>query len=291
VHEHNRWYGAAEVLSATATRVDHAFPPPVPGHLQHDWDALAPCPALAVAASMPSFVWSDAVRRRSGDGNAVAVGAPWLYLLDRAPEAGLVVPTYRPAEEVAEERRRERMAELAGEVLDVAVVESRREGALWFPVHDLGGARLAGAVARDLRERHGAATVVLSEPDAHVPAIRAAYQREGHDVTSLGPRERDVGLTGPNVLERLRLLVDRSRCAGGNVPTTWLLHTAAAGVPTEVAGPTPATVPRPAHPRAVGAFLEALPDVDSALRFAHAEMGSDAVLAPDEIRALFEWQV
>lgn len=290
MHPHNRYLGQHEILSQYTGGVDNCFPPPVRGHLQHSWDAVTPCPDdLETAHGMISFVWSDRARRRlSGRGHQIAIGAPWLYLLRRDPAAGDAVPVFRTADEIADERRAQRLAELAGIDTESEVVEAlAARGTVWFPVHGLRGARLARDLAREIA-RTGPATVVLTDPDDHVESIRIAYESVGIPVRSAGPKTRGIGETGPGWLERLRAIVARHERVASNAVCTELLYGASAGLPVEIAGPPPTS--RDDEPSAALMELRSCLGDDAALHeFALAELGHDVLMPKADLTALLDW--
>lgn len=288
MHEHNRYLGQAEVLSQYIGGVDHAFPRPVPGHLQHGWHALSVCPAdVHPGPWMVSFVWSDIARRRLPGSRQVVIGAPWLYLLRRENVPAYAVPNYRPSNHMTEQRRLDRLAELEGLPRETASVDTMKGGTVWFPVHGLRGARCAVELASEIATGEAEpATVVLTDPDHHIDAIRDAYRSAGLRVLGVGTRTRDVGATGPGQLERLLELFVSHRRVASNALCTSLLFGATAGLSVTVQGPAPVV----ARPSAAGAELTHLLGDDAAVAdFAAAELGRDALLTQNDLRALFDW--
>lgn len=280
MHEHNRFHGQQEILARFVGGCDPVFPPPLPGHLQHEWDESEACSRPApFPAGFAHFVWSDRTRRRlaqRGQRRCVAIGAPWLYLMEFDRADGPVVPP--PAGATP--------GDLSFDTTAVA------GGTAWFPYHGLEGAHLAGMLSREIRAlTPGPVTVVLTRPDAHVASLREAYERLGMSVTTLPPRVRPAGWWGPGQLEVLREVFFRHKRVASNRLDTALLLGGAAGLTPFVDGPIPTG--RRTGTRTGEAFemLAGGQRLNSAMEYCLAELGEDSMLPAPVLRMLLGWGI
>lgn len=294
MHPHNRLDGANEILGAWAKvrslGVDPAFPGPIAGHLQHDPDAA--CPEALTGET--SFVWSETVRTRlppAARSRSVVIGSPWAYALE-LPTTGPAVPDYLTPEEQRQRARRDFERTRSGQKTDEEREVDEPRGAVIFPRHGIFGALLAHDIAAALKSgalgHLESVTVVLDAADAAVGAVRRTYERTGLAVTSLAPRLRPVGASGPNRLEQLRQLIRGTRLVASNVVHPWFLYAASAGVPVRIAGPAPSDV-TPTGPLA-NEVVTLLDDRTALEQLSTDVVGIPAVLAPEELQALFDWR-
>lgn len=277
MHDHNRYRGQQEILAQFVGEPDPVFPPPIPGHLQHEWDEFEVCPQPSVLpAGFVFFVWSDRARRRltrRGQRRLVAIGAPWLYLLERHVVDDWAVPP--PVE-----------ATPKGQPVENVLIP---DGAAWFPHHGLEGAHLAGMLAHEITVlTPGPVTVVLTAPDAHVGPLRYAYERLGMTVTTLPPRVRPAGWWGPGQLETLRAIVARHRWVASNVLDVALLLGGAAGLRPLVDGPVSAG-PGTGRTGRASEMLSGNQRLRAVREYCLTELGEDAMLSAAELRMLLDW--
>ena len=139
---------------------------------------------------------------------------------------------------------------------------------LYFPHHGLGGA----LAARDHARSHahlvndGGLTVALTHEQAAAGDTRAAYEDVGALVVDLGLVQDEVGpVTDCHLVRLLDLMRTHARVLTDR-PSAYSLFAHAAGIPVQAHAPTDLVV-------------------DATRR----ELGTDVLLAPQELRAIFDW--
>ncbi|UCN15919.1 hypothetical protein [Cellulomonas iranensis] len=261
----NHYYGHS---SALARYVGLPGPRHLPGLVQHGWTATSPLethfrdfPAVGAPGGRRGrslFVWSHTSRAwepRTARRRSVAIGAPWHYL------CATLGP--RPA----------------------------GSGTVILPVHGIATQPLLGdhaAVARAWAETEGPATVCLYHVEADDPRVVRAYADAGHRVVTLGRR------TDPAFLGRLHTLLTGAARVVSNRLSTPVVYAAAVGVDAVVSGDAMRLAgERPDDAAAVAArwpeFYERGSTLAERTSVARDETGADAVLTPDDLRALLGW--
>ncbi|MDN5915517.1 MAG: hypothetical protein L0I76_10495 [Pseudonocardia sp.] len=269
----NHYYGHSAVLAAYAglSRPRH-----VAGLLQHGWTATSP-----VAAHFADFpqvgrnprrrllVWSHRSRAWSPsdeDRPTTAVGAPVLYL--------------------------ERLLQARG------WRRSDRLGPVFVPFHGTRLVRVTGAhreLAAQVADVDGPSTVCLHSEDMTDPEITDAWAAAGHRLVTAGRRD------DPAFLLRIMHLAGNASRLSSNRLSTAVLYAAAGGTPAAVWGDpltfgaqseTALQALRDGWPEFHGA--ESRSDATSAedqaaTALARAELGGDALLEPDDLRAAMGW--
>lgn len=270
----NHYYGHSAVLAACAglSRPRH-----VAGLLQHGWTATSP-----VAAHFADFpqvgrdprrrrllVWSHRSRAWSPsdeDRPTTAVGAPILYL--------------------------ERLLQAQG------WRRSDRLGPVFVPFHGTRLVRVTGAhreLAAQVADVDGPSTVCLHSEDMTDPEITGAWAAAGHRLVTAGRRD------DPAFLLRIMHLAGNASRLSSNRLSTAVLYAAAVGTPAAVWG-DPLTFGAQSE-TALQALREGWPEFhgvesrsaattaedEAATALARAELGGDALLEPDALRAAMGW--
>ncbi|MFP5068826.1 hypothetical protein ACLFMI_04050 [Pseudonocardia nantongensis] len=279
----NHYYGHSAVLAAYAglSRPRH-----IAGLLQHGWTATSPVaahfadfPTVGAAAGgrRPSrrlLVWSHRSRAwdpAAEDRPTTAVGAPVLYL--------------------------ERLLHQQG------WARSDTLGPVFVPFHGTRLVRVTGAhadLARQVAKVDGPSTVCLHHEDLTDPEITSAWADAGHRLVTAGRRD------DPHFLLRIMHLAGNASRLSSNRLSTAVLYAAALGTPAAVWGD-------PLNFGAQGADALAMlrehwpefhttdpedgsrpgtgaADADAAATaLARAELGGDALLEPDALRAALGW--
>ena len=164
MHGLNSSYGHKAIL---ASYLEETHEHPIWGFMQHGWTPFDGWTARkGLPRRWPRFVWSPqaALRRPAwrSVGTYVTIGSPFAYLL-----------TY----------------------LDTNVRPEPGDGCIAFPVHSSENAVVRGThggYAEQLRDREGGPVdVCLYWLDLRDDSIRAAYERCGHRVVSVGTSRTD----------------------------------------------------------------------------------------------------
>ena len=266
MHHANLFYGHAHVMAAYCG-LDPDDPPRINGYLQHGWNVVDGLGAgTPYVSGRPIFVWSEQTRRRAwsmGRRYATVVGAPFLYLLEMAgPDDG-----------------------------------GPREGTIWYPFHGWEGQHIAGDHQRLIDEiletEDGPVTFCLYWHEYQDERVRRRYEKAGrvicHGYRGFRWHNTDTGFLR-NQLTELR----RHRRVASNRLSSAVLYGAAVGCESAVYGDpmhlagevrTIAERIRRQWPELHGKFPEPKAATESAL----AELGSDILASPAEVRATFGW--
>ncbi|HEU4424189.1 MAG TPA: hypothetical protein VFR67_16785 [Pilimelia sp.] len=270
MHHANHFYGHAHVM-ARYCGLDADKPPRMHGYLQHGWnigDGMAP--GMPYVTRSPLFLWSEQTRRRAwsvGRRNTVVVGAPWIYLLAMEPEAD-------PPPE--------------------------RAGTIFYPFHGWESQKVKGdhdELINLIKEvEPGPVTICLYWQEFHTPRIRRRYENAGFRVVCHGYRghwwqNTDVRFLY-NQLDELR----RHRRVASNRVSSALWYGILAGCEPAVYGDPMVLKGEDPTFGGVARIRRQWPelhgtDVDPAVarELAHAEMGTDYLATPNELRELFGW--
>lgn len=257
----NHYYGHGHVMAAFAglSRPRH-----IRGLVQHGWSPESPMtahfgdfarmdPDRYLVFSHSSRIWLDCPEDRD---RTRAIGAPWVYL-----------------------------TKMVGEV------RAADGGApLVFPHHGTRLIRLDAdheAYATAVADEYGPAVVCLHADDLSDPAIVRAWQSRGHSTVYAGDR-RD-----PRFLLRIAGLVSEASVVVSNRISTPLFYAASWGVPVRVEGPRFHQASGSVASDALEARWPELVDPSSGLedvrRIARAELGFEAALPPEGLRAALGW--
>jgi hypothetical protein len=268
VHHANHFYGHAHIM-ARYCGLDADNPPRMHGYMQHGWnigDGMAP--GMPYVTGSPLFLWSEQTRRRAwsvGRRNTVVTGAPWVYLLAMEPDP--------PPE---------------------------RAGTIFYPFHGWESQKVKGDHGEliDLIKEveTGPVTICLYWQEFHTTRIRRRYENAGFRVVCHGYRghwwqNTDVRFLY-NQLDELR----RHRRVASNRVSSALWYGILAGCEPAVYGdpmvlagedPTFGGVARIRRqwPELHGTHV----DPAVALELGHAELGTDYLASPSELRELFGW--
>lgn len=272
----NHYYGHS---GAFARYLGLDRPRHIRGLVQHGWTAVSPLethfrdfPEIGRPggrADRSLFVWSHDSRAwdpSEAERASVAIGAPWVYLA--AAEA--------------------RAADGATTVRDAGRPGT---GTVILPVHGITTQRLRGdhaRVARHWADTEGPATVCLYHVEAGDPQVVAAYRDAGHACVTLGER------TDGAFLSRLHRLLEGARRVVSNRLSTPLLYAAALGREVGVHGDAMELEGEDltARDRLRDIWPELHePGVATEVQrvVARAEIGWDALRAPDELAGLLGW--
>lgn len=275
----NHYYGHSAVLAAYAglSRPRH-----IAGLLQHGWTATSP-----VAAHFADFphvgadprqrrllVWSHGCRGWSPADetrSTTPVGAPVLYL--------------------------ERLLQAQG------WSRSDRLGPVFVPFHGTRLVRVTGAhadLARQVAKVDGPSTVCMHHEDLTDPEITSAWADAGHRLVTAGRRDN------PRFLLRIMHLIGNASRVSSNRLSTAVLYAAAIGTPAAVWG-DPLTFGAQSA-SAVDELRATWPEFHTAdpangqrpdtgaaeadaaaTALARRELGADALLEPDALRAALGW--
>jgi len=267
VHHANHFYGNAHVL-AEYCGLDPVSPPRIEGFLQHGWNVVDGLgTASTYVPGRPIFVWSDQVRRRAwrmGRRHAIAIGAPFLYLLAFTP------PPPGPA---------------------------TREGTIWYPFHGWERQQVLGDHGRLVDEimatEQGPVTFCLYWNEYHNDRVRAEYEKAGR-VVCHGYRGLHWLDTDTKFLHKQLAELRSHRRVASNRLSSAIFHGIAAGC-------RPAVYGDPMHlQKEDTATAERIrrqwpelhgkdPDPAAARESAMAELGDDYLASPAELRHLLGW--
>lgn len=269
MHLANTYYGHSDLLGAFAGR--SGCRPAIFGMLQHGWNAgtgFAPDdPPVYVRSRIPAFVWNErnlTCAQAAGYGNAVAIGAPFLYLVEMEVDLMGAGAAVRPS--------------------------------IAYPFHGWEQEAASGgthdAFAAELAEREpSGSTVCLYWLDYGDQQTRAAYKRRGLRVVCHGHRH------DPRFLRRqLRELRSHRRLVTNRISTA-LWYGAYLGMEVELYGPQmgfAASADEIADAYAAERLLwpelfEGPVPSDRAGRLGARELGADYVRHPAELRELLGW--
>jgi hypothetical protein len=268
VHHANHYYGHSHVL-ARYCGLDDTEPPRIQGYLQHGWnigDGMAPDHEFVPGA--PMFVWSEKVRRRAwslGRRQVYVVGAPWAYLTAMTPDPG-----------------------------------TKREGTIWYPFHGWEGQHVVGdhdgLIAEIRATEPGPVTVCLYWQEYRQPAVRRIYERAGFRVISHGYRGGWWKDLEPGFLHRQLAEQRRHARVASNRLSSAVFYGILAGCepavygdPMRLEGERSAFGGQARIEREWASLHGASVDLETARRTAVAELGADRLLAPAELRRLFQW--
>lgn len=246
----NAYYGNSIVLAAYSELEQPLFPPTIPGYVQPWLDAEVP--ARHSAARLPAFVWGSAARlRRHRQGLRN-------HLPIGAPWLYLLELEKRDA--IPQPPLRE----------DLRAPEPEAGRTLYFPHHGMAGDDAAAANARALTSvtSHGPVTVALTREQASSEPTRGAYEDAGANVVDLGLAVEEVGSVAPFYLERVLRLMRVHQNVRADQPNAFALFANAAGMKVEVPGLTESEL----------------------ARLTRTQLGTDCVVPPPELRALFDWR-
>ncbi len=272
MHHANHFYGHAHVL-ARYCGLDADDPPRIRGYLQHGWnigDGIAP--GTPYVGHSPVFVWSDQTRRRAqilGRPNAIAIGAPWVYLLEM-------------------ERDHDRVS------------APRGEGTLWYPFHGWEGQDLVGDHRRLIETiravEPGPVTVCLYWNEFHKRHTRRRYERAGFRVICHGYRGRWWDRTDPQFLLNQLAELRAHRRVASNRLSTAVFYGASVGCDIAVYGdPMVLRDEDTEHGgyarirRQWRAIHGEQVDATTAREVAASELGIELRASPVELRAVLGW--
>ncbi len=271
MHHANHFYGHSHVLARYA---GVAGTPRIWGYVQHGWNiwdgfAAGMTPDFP---AMPRFVWSETVRRRAwslGRRRVMAIGAPWLYLLQLEPTLG-------------------------------TVPEDQRRGTIWYPFHGWEGQEVLGShdtlIAQIRDVESGSVTVCLYWNDYDDPAIRSKYQKAGFRVISHGYRGLYHQGTETEFLYRQLAELRSHRRVASNRLSSAIFYGISVGCAAGVYG-EPMTLEqenevyggqpriRALWPQMHGEFIEPA----TAIETCRAELGMDYLIDPIEMSDVFRW--
>jgi len=266
MHGANGHYGHRAVLNRYA---GVAVGTPMPGLLQHGWnhDLGATWSDAWIPAPDPFYVWNGRNLghcRRAGISHAVPIGAPFLYLPPPPPRG--------PPPD--------------GSLLAVPIHGWEREKL------QQGFEAYADSLA-EIAAAFNSVTVSLAWFDHQDAAHRAAFERRGFRVVTVGPRDGN-----PDFLARQReLLIGHSHVTSNRVQTglfyalylglKGFLHGPPAGIEQRIdrSGELWAAWQEATFPQLVGVAAR-----DSDLRWLGArELGEEFIKSPDELRDLLWW--
>jgi hypothetical protein len=272
VHHANHFYGHAHVL-ARYCGLDFEDPPRMHGYLQHGWnigDGLAP--GTPYASSSPIFLWSEQTRRRAwslGRRNLFVTGSPWVYLLAMEREAG-------------------------------RLGEEERSGTIFYPFHGWERQEVKGDHRKLIdminEVEEGPVTICLYWQEYQTRRIRRVYEKAGFRIVCHGYRGHWWANTDINFLYNQLAELRRHKRVASNRVSSAVWYGILAGCEPAVYGdpmvlededPTFGGVARIRRqwPEMHGTHL----DLKVAGEMAHAELGSDFIAAPSELRELFGW--
>lgn len=268
MHHANHYYGHSHVL-ARWCGLDDTDPPRIAGYLQHGWnigDGLAPDHEFV--AGVPTFVWSERVRRRAwslGRRDVYVVGAPWAYLLAMEPEP--------PAP---------------------------RHGTIWYPFHGWEGQHVVGdhdgLIAEITDTEPGPVTVCLYWQEYRSPKVRRIYERAGFRVICHGYRggwwkDLDPGFLHRQLAEQRRhaRVASNRLCSAVFYGVLAGCEPAVYGDPMQLRGERSAFGGQARIVREWGDLHGPRVDPEIARAAAVAELGADRLLPPAELRRLFDW--
>jgi hypothetical protein len=268
VHHANHYYGHTAVL---ARYCGLSGSPRLHGYLQHGWnigDGMAADHEFV--AGTPLFLWSERTRRRAwslGRREGLVIGSPWAYLQRMVPE-----PAGRP-----------------------------REGTIWYPFHGWEGQHVLGDHGRLIDEiratEPGPVTVCLYWQEFRSARVRHRYERAGFRVICHGYRggrwrDLDPDFLGNQLAElrRHRRVASNRLCSAVFYGILAGCEPAVYGDPMVLANEDPRTGGQD-RVRRQWAHLHG-PAIDPAVArsSASAELGTDRLVSPAEMRNLFGWE-
>lgn len=270
----NSYYGHNAVL---ARYVGLSRPRPMLGYLLHGWHPWFPwMPDLeviraSVPRGLPVFAWSERdleALRGGGIDNAVAIGAPFLYLL-----------------------------RMRG-------VPPRPDGhsLITFPFHTITDAGFEDAwsdYAHYLESVDGfdRITVCLYHVDYDQPRIRSYFEDRGFATATAGSRD------DPSFLDRFYDLVARHTAVTSNRISTALIYGAALARSASLGGPVPAVTEQQTagHIADEGVLTERFQrehfspllaglDAGEAERFGRAQLGEESMRSEQELKRILGWR-
>ena len=267
MHHANHFYGHAHVL-AEYCGLDPEYPPLINGYVQHGWniaDGLGVGTPYAPGRTI--FVWSEQTRRRAwsmGRRHTAVVGAPFLYLMALSAEPDPV----------------------------------KRAGTIWYPFHGWEGQHVSGDHHRLIDEiratEPGAVTACLYWHEFRDARVRRTYETAGFRVICHGYRGLHRRDTDTRFLHRQLTELRRHRRVASNRLGSAVLYGAVAGCepavygdPMRLAGEDRVNAARIRRqwPELHGPD----PDPVVAREIAAAELGTDSVAGPAELRAVLGW--
>ena len=266
----NHWYGHAHIL-AEYCGLDPASPPPIRGVIQHGWNFAHGLGYGHVNDhSFTKLVWNDRNRRRGqviGWRDFAVIGAPYLYLMDLKKD--------EPAPE--------------------------REGTIFYPFHGTNDYESVMGSHDKLIEQvkaveDGPVTACLYYVEYDDPEIRKHYEDSGFRVITHGRRGNQWKGTDRFFLFRQLEEQKKHTRVISNRLTTAVFYGAAAGCEPAVYGDPMEFVGVKAGFNGAG-LLEALYpemfgehlDIEHALETSRAELGTDHLMSPDELRYTLGW--
>jgi hypothetical protein len=267
MHHANHFYGHAKILARYCGY--DADLPRIRGFLQHGWNIVDGfAPGMPYVPGVPRFLWSSAPIRRglpAGHRNAIAIGAPWLYLLALEPDPGLP-----------------------------------RRGTIWYPFHGWEQQEVLGdhsALIAEIRETEPEeVTVCLYWAEYGNPAVRRLYEDEGFRVICHGYRGHWWHRVDPRFLYRQLAELRRHRRVASNRLSSAIFYGVAAGCEPAVYGDP--MVLKDEHPvfGGVARIRRLWPDLHGptldlvvARHLTAQELGAPHMTTPAELRHLFHW--
>jgi hypothetical protein len=244
----------------------------MPGYLQHGWNVLHGFGTRQpFHPGWPRFLWSDGPRRRGlamDTQPSYVIGAPWNYLLalEEEPQS-----------------------------------PQRRTGTLWYPFHGWEHQKVIGdhdGLIEEIKEvETEPVTVCLYWLEYRQPDIKALYEEAGFRVISHGYRGLNRRNTDPDFLRNQLGELRKHRRVASNRLSTAIFYGLSAGCEAAVYG-DPMEIEKTSAifggvPRLHQLWPElhgAETDQHVAREIAAAELGSDFLAEPEELRELFRWQ-
>lgn len=266
----NHWYGHAHAL-AEYCGFDPASPPPIRGTIQHGWMFVHGYGTPhRIDRSFVKLVWSDLARRRGqliGWRDYAVIGSPFSYLATLRPESGV-----------------------------------EPEGTIWYPFHGTKEYEGVHGSHQELVDtiravEDGPVTICLYYVEYDDKSVRQFYEDAGFRVICHGRRGLLYQGTDRFFLERQLTELRRHRRVASNRLTTAVMYGASLGLEPAVygdpmvisgvkAGYDGTKLLDSLYPQFTG---EHVPDVSRAQAIARAEVGTDVLLGPDELRYFLGW--